>query len=205
MFWQLAAFAQGLLALSALTAGCALVTVLIRRGHLRRNPAAVGAAALLFVLGVLSALRVAYLSLPVGLDLTAGDELRRSYDGLLAGWDVATAVVAVVVLTRRKLWDALLSPPARTQASEGLRSTASRLNDDVAQKLAQARHALDVGDAPRARAAMDTALEASRAVIADVLGERHRVIHLDPEPTQDDAPGPRTISLARPSAPRVPR
>ena len=56
-------------------------------------------------------------------------------------------------------------------ASEDVRRLALQLHDKVVQGLATAKLALDLHDEPRARDAVEAALEAARQLVSELMGQ----------------------------------
>lgn len=86
-------------------------------------------------------------------------------------WDGLTAVVGVWYLSLRKRYPALVRGSAMFEDLRERRREALQIHDEIMQKLVEAKLSLDLKRGEDAYARLHEALESTRDVVTDLLGE----------------------------------
>lgn len=181
MYWQLAAVANGIIAVAYLLIALTLFRALVRSGQLGRNRLGLATACIFASCSAGHGYHVLHLMLPtLGFGVHVGESMRDAYDWHLVGVDAVTALVGVWYWSLRRHYSRLLHGAALFQDMKERQRQALEINDNVVQGLAVAKYALDAGDSARARETLDATLAKARTLIGELLGEEGTEARLGP-------------------------
>lgn len=167
MSWSVGLVANCVLLAAYLAISITIARSLDRSGQLRSNRLGTATAGIFATCAFGHGFHALHL---IGwLDPHVVDSARASYDWHLAAIDVLTAGVGVWYWSLRSAYRAVLEGPALFADLEDARRRALELNDTVVQALTTASYAVELGQRDRAQAAVDDALNRTRAMVDELL------------------------------------
>ncbi|MBJ7531050.1 MAG: hypothetical protein JHD04_16180 [Nocardioides sp.] len=175
--WVVGLAADTVIAVAYLVIVLAIVVPLVRSRQLRANRLAAATAAIFLTCAVHHGSHALHMALPsLGVDDPSGLAMRQAWDWTLSGWDVVGAVVAVHYWSLRRGFGSLMRGAQLFEDLRAREQQALELNDTVLQRMVVAQMALELGETERARAAVDSSVEAAGRIITDLLGSSpHRL------------------------------
>jgi hypothetical protein len=116
----------------------------------------------------------------LGIHDTKALALRDAWHWETAVWDGLTAIVGIYYLTLRGSYASVLRGAQMFEDMKVRQRQALDVNDNIVQGLTVAKYELDRGEDSRSREAIEETLRKSRALITELLGERHSEVELGP-------------------------
>ena len=159
---------------------CLAVAVpLARSNQLRSNRLGAATAAIFLTCAVHHGSHAVHMLLPsLGVDDARGLAMRQAWDWPLSLWDAVGLVVAIYYWSLRRHYGSFMRGAQLFEDLRKREQQALELNDSVLQGLVVAKLALDLGDAPRAQAALTTSISSASNIITDLLGNENFSIEL---------------------------
>ena len=173
--WQLAALANGVVAVAYLSIGVHVLRGVSRADSWRTNPLAVATGLIFLTCAAGHAGHMHHVLDPVTRPASV-----QVYDWHLVVVDAVTAVIAVRYWLLRSRFPALVRGAAVFEDLATRRTEALEIHDQVVQELATAKLALELGDRERGMAALERGLGSSRAIVSTLVSEDG---HHGPSPT----------------------
>lgn len=178
MTWQIGMIANAVIGVAYLFIAGAIVVPLARSNQLRSNPLGAATAAIFFTCAVHHGSHAVHMFLPAIVSDDQGLSMRAAWGWPLAIWDIIGALVAIYYWTLRRNYGALMEGAALFEDLRKREQQALELNDSVLQGLVVSKMALDLGDADKAAAALDTSIASASRIITNLLGSEHFSIQL---------------------------
>lgn len=170
--WQVAAGANGLVAVAYLGISAAVFVPLVEARQLRSNRLGLATGLIFLSCAVGHGEHALHLLLPaVGVVQRAGSAARLSVDWHVVAVDVVTAAVGAWYWTLRRSYGRLLESPALFEDLDERRRQAAEVNDTVVQGIVTAQLARRLGRHEQADAALDATLVAARDLVSRLLAE----------------------------------
>ena len=171
MSWYVGMVCNAGIGLAYLFISAGIIVPLARSNQLRSNHLGVGTAAIFFTCAIHHGSHAVHMLLPTfGLDDERGLAMRTAWDWPLSIWDAVGLVVAVYYWSQRRTYGSLMRGAQLFEDMRKREQQALELNDTVLQGLVVAKLALDLGDAPRAQAALGTSIGSASTIITELLG-----------------------------------
>lgn len=169
--WYLALAAHSLIAIAYIAIAQHIFRGLWKSGQIRKNPLARATSAIFFTCSVGHGIIAAHLFLPsVGIEVASGTALRTAAaEWHMWLWPPVTAAAAVTYWMLRGRFPALVRGTAMFEDIRERQRRAIEINDNVVQRLTTAKHAMEMGDHQKAREAIDSTLDSSKDIMADLL------------------------------------
>lgn len=136
-------------------------------GQWASNPLATATFLIFLSCGVGHAMHAEHLLVP-GVTREAS---RVAFDSHLVIVDSMTAVIAIYYFLLRRKFPALLQSAAMFEDLQERRRQALDIHDTIVQELATAKLALETGHDKMGMAALERGLDASKAIITDMIGD----------------------------------
>lgn len=168
-WWQVAAAANGVVALSYFAISYALFLPLYRAGEFGNNRLGTATGLIFFTCAVGHALHSLHPVLPFFGVAGAGEDAGHAVELHDAAWAVFTAAVGVYYWTLRRSYGRLLEGAALFEDHAARRREAVEVNDSIVQALVAAKLARHLGRDAEVDAALDAALESSRELVGRLL------------------------------------
>jgi len=172
-FWMIGALAN-----TAITATYLAIALIIFRGigaagQWRANPLALATGCIFFTCSVSHGLRVAHLLLLLlGVEAEIGAATRQVFSAWhISAWDSLTAAMALWYFSQRRI-SALVRGAQIFEDVRVRQGEAFEIHDNVVQRLANAKMALDSGETQECLREVETTLAASRKIISDLMGDK---------------------------------
>ncbi len=166
-FWQIALTVNIIVTICYLMIAWIVGRGIHHSGQWRSNPLATATFLIFLSCGVGHGMHVEHLLLP-GVTREAS---RTAFDLHLVMVDLATATIAIYYFLLRRKFPALLTSAAMFEDMEERRRQALDIHDTIVQELATAKLAMETGHETMGMAALTRGLEASKAIIDDLIGE----------------------------------
>lgn len=178
--WQIAVVSNAVIGVSYLLIALAIVVPLARSNQLRTNPLGSATAAIFFTCAVQHGSHAVHMLLPsLGVDDARGLAMRAAWSWPLSLWDLAAMGVALYYWSLRRNYSSLMQGAQLFEDMRKREQQALELNDSVLQGLVVSKMALELGDADRAQAALESSIESASRIITDLLGsDDSRVVML---------------------------
>ena len=171
-WWQIAAGANGVIALAYLGISAAVLLPLVEAGQLRSNRLGLATALIFFSCAVGHGGHALHLLLPaVGLDTAHGEMARGAVDWHLTTADIASATVGVWYWTLRRSYGRLLQGASLFEDLAVRQRRAAEINDTVVQGIVTAQLARRLGRDDEADAALEGTLVAARELVSGLLDD----------------------------------
>ena len=181
MAWQVAGFANGIIAVAYILIASAIFVPLVRSRQLRSNPLGVATGAIFLTCAVHhGAHAVALYGPSIGLSNAHGEMMRHSWPWYLAVWDVLSAAVGVYYWTLRRTYGELMKGAMLFQDMKERQRQAMEINDNIVQGLVVAKMALELDERETSQAALSGALSSASAIISELLGKVDSPTRLGP-------------------------
>jgi signal transduction histidine kinase len=181
MWWEIGVAANLIVAAAYLAISWAILHPLLATKQVRSNRLGTATAAIFFTCAVHHGSHSVHMLLPsVGLELASGRAMRTAFDWHQVVWDVVTAGVGVYYWTLRSTYGSLMKGAALFQDMKERQRQALEINDNIVQGLAVAKLALELNEREASHQAMESALDAARQIITDLLGEAETENRLGP-------------------------
>ena len=173
-WWMVGAAANVVILVAYLAIAAAILVPLHRSRGWTENPLALATGAIFLTCAVHHGAHPVHMLLPViGLEEHVGYAMREAFDEWhLSSWDIVTGAVAVWYWSLKSRFPALVRGAAVFEDMRIRRQEALEIHDNIVQGLAVAKISLELGRQEEGLAAVEKTLDASRAIITDLLGER---------------------------------
>jgi signal transduction histidine kinase len=166
--WQVAAAANGVIAVAYLCISATIGHGLMRGGQLRTNRLGLATTFIFATCGLGHLAHLSHITSAVAAGPVAMASLSSLYDWHLVVVDGVTAMVAIWYWTLRSQYRALLGVSLFTDI-DAHRRQAVLLHDAVVQDLAAARYALQLHEPEASAEALERALDRAIAIVGDLL------------------------------------
>jgi hypothetical protein len=172
-WWVVGFIASGVISLAYLAIAGIIARGLTRTGTWGSNPLAVATALIFFTCGVGHGLHFVHALEAVLGSTDAGAVGAREHfnEWHTAPWELFTAAAAVWYFTLRRRLPALLGTTALFEDVAARRREALEIHDNVVQRIVTAKLALETGASDQAITELDAGIEASRSLVAWLLGD----------------------------------
>lgn len=172
-WWQIGAFANGVIALAYLAIAAAILTPLISTRQLRQNRLGVATAAIFLTCAVHHGSHTFHMLLPsLHGEYGHARAMREAFDTWqIAAWDVLTMSVGLYYWSLRRTYGALMKGARLFEDLRERQRQALELNDSLVQGLAVAQLAHELGDREQTREALAETLERAKAMVSELLGD----------------------------------
>src|SRR4051794_39668739 len=182
MSWQIAAAANGIVAVMYILIAWAIAAPLARTQQLRSNKLGTATALIFFTCAVHHGSHAVHMVLPAfGLEEAHGTAMRQAFDWHNAVWDAFTAAVAIYYWTLRRHYSSLMKGAALFADLKERERQALQLHDEIVQGLVVAKMALDLDQKEQSQEVLTSTLASASQIITDLLGRsRDEEVRLGP-------------------------
>ena len=199
--WHVTMAMNAVIALCYLAISLTIWRGLVRTGQVTTNPLALGTSAIFLTCALHHGSHAVHMALPYfGVDKAHGLAMRTAMGGHMAVMDVVGAAVAVLYLSMRGRYGALLSGPNLFADIKERKRRAVEINDDIVQGLSTVLYAMDLGDKETAKVAAERALTASRKIISELVGGQDSPVRLDAGDLKRDVAAVPVATVASPAS-----
>jgi hypothetical protein len=158
-----------------------ILSGLIKTGQLTSNKLGLATGLIFLTCAVHHGTHAFHMLVPsLGIHDTKALALRDAWHWETAVWDGLTAIVGIYYLTLRGSYASVLRGAQMFEDMKVRQRQALDVNDNIVQGLTVAKYELDRGEDSRSREAIEETLRKSRALITELLGERHSEVELGP-------------------------
>ena len=179
MDWQIAATANGIVAVAYLLISWAIAAPLVRTGQLRSNKLGAATAAIFFTCAVHHGSHSVHMWLPsFGIERAHGLVMREAFDWHYAVWDVMTATVGVYYWSLRRHYGSLMQGAALFADLKERERQALQIHDEVVQGLVVAKMALDLDQTEQSKEVLASTLASASRIIDDLIGRTREDLQL---------------------------
>lgn len=170
--WKVALVANTVLLIAYIGIAYHIFHRVHRTGQWRENVLARGAAALFFTCSVGHGLVASHLLLPTfGIEEATGLALRQGFNEWhMFLWPPVVAAAGVYYWLNRMQAPSMMGGAGLFEDLDKQRQQAMEIHDDVVQRIATAKMALEHGDEEAARDELDRAMDHSQEIISELLG-----------------------------------
>ncbi len=178
-WWHVAAATNGIVFVAYLAIAVTILGGVVRSGQVRSNPLAVATGAIFLTCAVHHGSHPLHMLTSFGHHGT--NAMREAMGEWHIGlWDIVSAGVAIWYWSLRSRFPALVRGAAVFEDLRERQRHALDIHDHVVQEIATAKLALELGDEPQARASLAEALDRSKAIITELLGDASTGVALGP-------------------------
>jgi signal transduction histidine kinase len=169
--WQIAATANGVVAVAYLLISWAIAAPLVRTQQLRSNKLGTATAVIFFTCAVHHGSHAVHMWLPsLGVERAHGLIMREAFDWHYAVWDVFTAAAGVYYWSLRRHYGDLMRGAALFADLKERERQALQIHDEVVQGLVVAKMALDLEQTEQSREVLASTLASASRIIDDLIG-----------------------------------
>ncbi len=171
MFSLFGVTTNGLIAVAYVVIASIVFRGLWKTKQLTSNPLALATGAIFFTCGIGHGMH-AYVA--------ATSDHAMPFETWIWAWDAVTATIAILYLTLRNRFPALLRGTAMYEDLLQRQREAVQINDNIVQGLAEAKLALEMGEETQGREALERSLVAAKGIISNLMGDQNRGNALGP-------------------------